>query len=65
MMDKLFYIIFEGDTLLDGVTDVFVELAVLILVPFVVVSMKWSGRLNTPVYSAAIKMSSREETRSV
>ena len=38
MTDELLYLVFEGDALLSGVTDVFMELAVLILVPFRAVS---------------------------
>ena len=36
--DELLYLVFEGDALLSGVTDIFMEPAVLILVPFGVVS---------------------------
>ena len=36
--DELLYLVFKGDELLGGVTNVFMEPAVLILVPFGVVS---------------------------
>ena len=38
-MNKLLYLIFEGDTLLGGVTDVFVTSVVLIMVSFGAISM--------------------------
>ena len=38
-MDELIYLIFEGDAFLSGVIDIFMELAVLILVPFGTISM--------------------------
>ena len=34
VMNKLLYLVFQGDTLLGGVTDVFVKSIVLVLVPF-------------------------------
>ena len=37
-MDELLYLVFKGDALLGGVTDVFMEPTVLILAPFGVVS---------------------------
>ena len=38
-MDKLLYLILQGDTLIGGVADVFVKSVILILVPFGVVSI--------------------------
>ena len=37
-MDEFLYLVFEGDALLSGVTDIFMELAVLIMVSFGAVS---------------------------
>ena len=38
VVDELLYLVFEGDVLLSGVTDIFMETIVLVLVPFGAVS---------------------------
>ena len=65
MTDELLYVIFGSDALLSGVTDFLMELAVVILVPLEWSPCNWSGCLNTPVYSLAMKTSSDEETTSI
>ena len=65
VMDKLLYLIFQCDTLLGGVADIFMKLAVLILVPFERSPRRKSGLLKTHVCSVARKTSSYEEMRSV
>ena len=48
MVNELLNLIFEGNALFSGMTDVFVEPVVLVMVPFGVVSMQWVRPLEYP-----------------
>ena len=63
--DEFFNFILKRDTLLYGVTDILMVPIILVLVPLKRSLHNGSGHLSTPVYSDAMKASSRDETRSV
>ena len=48
VVNDLLNLIFEGNALFSGMTDVFVEPVVLVLVPLGVVSMQWVRPLEYP-----------------